>query len=323
MGHTWEGYDPVGYVGDFGKKPELKTLTKPIDFSHPQFAMRMVGEGYHGSHDERGHFFFSYDAGKTWNGPYRFGMDNIREWPELKNTTLPKEIELTPRTDYVVEGKDKCLVFMSVRAKGEFGTDRLFCMRTLDGGTTFNFVGWVVPPYDEKKDDLSLKIKLEEDDTQNPHPNQCRAVMSQTIRLENGKLICAMRRKYKEHNWVDAYLSEDGGISWAFLSEVGDAGAGNGNPPALNITDKGRLVAVFGNRKDPGTMMIVYSDNEGQSWSEPLILRDGYGSVDMETIDLGYPQLLKRKDGKMIALYYWSTEDCLHHIAATIWDADN
>ncbi len=322
MGQTWVGYDPDYYVGDFGKEPELLTLEKPIDFSHPQFAMRVVGTGYHGSFDARGHFFFSYNAGRTWNGPYRLGDDNIREWPELKNTSLSDDTELTPRTDYVVKGKDECLVFMSVRPKGQFGTDRLFCMRTVDGGRTFKFASWVVPPYDEKKADFSAKIKLEDDDTQNPHANQCRAVMSKTISLKNGKLICAMRRRYEKHNWVDAYVSEDGGNSWAFLSEVGDAGAGNGNPPALNITDKGRLVAIFGNRKEPGTMMVVYSNNEGESWNEPKILRDGYGSADMETIDLGYPQLLKRKDGKMVALYYWSTKDCLHHIAATIWDGD-
>ncbi|MCM4166155.1 hypothetical protein KCTC52924_03076 [Arenibacter antarcticus] len=323
MGKTWKGYDPKDYVGDFDKKPELQTLVNPIDFSHPQFAMRVVGTSYHGAYDERGHFFFTYDAGESWNGPYRLGIDNIREWTELKNSAFPGDLELTPRTDYVVEGKDECLVFMSVREEGNFGTDRLFCMRTVDGGKSFKFVGWVVPPYDEKKVDLSLKIKLEEDDAKNPHPDQSRAVMSQTIRLDNGKLISAMRRRYEKHNWVDAYASEDGGVTWTFISEVGDAGAGNGNPPALNITDNGRLVAIFGNREEPGTMMVVYSDNEGQSWSKPKILRDGYGSVDMETIDLGYPQLLKRKDGKMVALYYWSTKDDLHHIAATIWDGDN
>ena len=323
MGQSWKGYDPDNYVGDFGKKPDLKILEDPINFSHPQFAMRVVGTSYHGSHDERGHFFYSYDAGMSWNGPYRLGLDNIQEWPELKNTTFPDEIELTPRTDYVVEGKDECLVFMSARAKDEFGTDRLFCMRTIDGGKSFKFVSWIVPPYDEKKADLAVKIKLVEDDAKNPHPNQSRAVMSQTVRLESGKLISAMRRKYLEHNWVDAYVSEDGGKSWRFLSEVGDAGAGNGNPPALNITNNGRLVAVFGNRKDPGTMMVVYSDNEGVSWSEPKVLRDDFGSADQETIDLGYPQLLKRKDGKMVALYYWSTHEHLHHIAATIWDGDN
>lgn len=323
MGQTWKGYDPVNYVGDFGDEPELITLKNPIDFSRPQFAMRLVGTSYHGAEDARGHLFFSYDAGKSWKGPYRLGADDIREWPELKNTSLTNKTELTPRTDYVVEGKDRCLIFMSVREKGKFGTDRLFCMRTVDGGRTFKFVGWVVPPFDDSKVDHAVKVKLEEDNAQNPHPDECRAVMSQTIKLKNGKLISAMRRRYKDHNWVDAYVSEDVGKSWTFLSEVGDAGAGNGNPPALNITDKGRLVAIFGNREVPGTMMVVYSDNEGESWSKPKILRDGYGSVDMETIDLGYPQLLRRKDGKMIALYYWSTKDCLHHIAATIWDGDN
>lgn len=322
MGQTWKGYDPEGYVGDFGKEPELKTLENPIDFAHPQFAMRMVGTSYHGSFDARGHFFFSYDAGQTWNGPYRIGKDNIREWSELKNTIFDDNAELTPRTDYVVKGKDECLVFMSVREKGQFGTDRLFSIRTLDGGMTFKFVSWIVPPYDETNADPSVKIDLEEDDALNPHPNQARAVMSKTIILKNGKLINVMRRKYEKHNWVDAYVSEDNGRSWVFLSEVGDAGAGNGNPPSLNITDNGRVVAIFGNREEPGTMMVVYSDDEGSSWSEPKILRDGYGSADMETIDLGYPQLLKRKDGKMVALYYWSTKQNLHHIAATIWDAD-
>jgi hypothetical protein len=322
MGQTWQGYDPVDYVGGFDRQPQLHTLEEAIVFSHPQFAMRLVGTAYHGAYDPRGHFFYSYDAGKSWNGPYRFGIDDIRQWPELKNTTLSQDTELTPRTDYVVEGKHGCLVFMSVREKGKFGTDRLFCMRTVDGGRTFKFAGWVVPPYDGKKVDLSLKVKLEEDDTQNPHPNQARAVMSQTVKLKNGKLICAMRRRYEGHNWVDAYVSKDRGNSWTFLSEVGDAGAGNGNPPALNITDSQRLVAVFGDRKKPGTINVVYSDDEGKSWSKPKILRDGYGSIDMETIDLGYPRLLKRKDGKMVALYYWSTKDCLHHIAATIWDAD-
>jgi len=69
-------------------------------------------------------------------------------------------------------------------------------------------------------------------------------------------------------------------------------------------------------------MMVVYSDDEGATWSEPAILRDGFASEDMETNDLGYPLLLRREDGSMIAFYYWSTKEHLHHIAATIWDAD-
>jgi len=300
MGLTWTAYDPDGYVGDFGDTPERKTLTNAIDFSHPQFAMRVVGTAYHGARDERAHYFYSYDAGKTWNGPYAFGANDIRNWPEL--TTTLGDVVLTPRTDYIVEGKNSLLVFMSVKPKGSaMVADRLFCMRTTDGGRTFNWVGWVVPPSD-------------------PH----RAVMSQSIRLNSGKLISAIRRRSGERPfWVDAYVSTDNGQTWSFLSKVGDTGGVNGNPPALSVTGKGRLAAVFGNRNESGAMMVVYSDDEGGTWSEPAILRDGFASEDMETNDLGYPRLLRREDGKMAAFYYWSTTECLHHIAVTIWDADN
>ena len=254
--------------------------------------MRVVGTGYHGAEDPRGHFFFSYDAGLTWNGPHGFG--GLDKTHQILNSGLS---EMTPRTDYLVEGEHQCLLFVSVRKKGEFGSDKLFCARTADGGKTFQFVGWVVPPSDD-----------------------ARAVMSQSLRMPDGKLICAMRRRKDDHNWVDAYLSADQGQTWTFQAEVGDAGAGNGNPPALNVTKDGRLVAVFGNREKPGQILTVTSDDEGRTWSQPLVLRSDFGSEDMETNDLGYPRLLRRADGMFVALYYWSTRETLHHIAATIWN---
>jgi hypothetical protein len=326
MGLTWTAWDPDGYVGDFNLSRDKKTLTNAIDFSHPQFAMRIVGTGYHGAGDPSAHYFYSYDLGRTWNGPYVFGTNDIRSWPELTTKlrdvvltpsskahgawkkiaeTASGEVELTPRTDYIVEGKNSLLVFMGVRPIGSgFAGDKVFCMRTTDGGTTFNWVGWVVPPSD-------------------PH----RAVMSQTIRLNSGKLISVARRR-GHGTWIDAYLSTNNGQTWSFLSKVGDTGPDdtNGNPPALNITNNGRLVAVFGHRGEqghstPGTIRVAYSDNEGRTWSEPAILRDGFAS-EVKINDLGYPRLLRRKDGKMIAFYYWSTLENLHHIATTIWDAD-
>jgi len=35
--------------------------------------------------------------------------------------------------------------------------------------------------------------------------------------------------------------------------------------------------------------------------------------------DLGYPRLLKRNDGHLVAIYYWSTKEHPYHISATIW----
>ena len=301
MGQTWTAWDPEGYVGDFDLSRNKKTLTNPIDFSHPQFVMRIVGTGYHGANDSSAHFFYSYDLGRTWNGPYAFGTDDIRRWPQLRAAYGDDaELELTPRTDYIVEGPNSLLVFMSVRRVGGGFTDKLFCIRTTDGGLTWHWVGWVVPPSD-------------------PY----RAVMSQTVRLKSGKLISAIRRRSGSNCWIDAYVSTDNGKTWTFLSKIADTGDGstNGNPPALNITTNGRLVAVFGYRNKPYSIRVAYSDDEGKTWSEPVILRDDYWAEDMEP-DLGYPRLLRRKDGKMIAIYYWSTKEHLHHIAATIWDAE-
>ncbi len=317
-GETWKAYDPEGFVGDFGNQPDCKPVTKPIDFTAPKFALRMVGTAYHGAFDPKGHFFYTYDAGETWKGPHRFG--DIYDDPHIQQA-FPKgkggyhDVELTPRTDYVIEGKHQCLLFMSVRIKLRFGTDKVFCARTKDGGKTFEFVSWVIPPY-TKDLDQSLEVDLDGDTI---HPSKARAVMSQTFELKDGTLITTMRRRHGKHNWVDAYVSKDNGNTWKFMAKVGDTGSGNGNPPALNMTEDGRLCAVFGDRAR-GTIMISYSGDNGKTWSKPKILRDDFWSEDMQTNDLGYPRLLRRSDGKMVALYYYSTKEALHGIQATIWD---
>ena len=51
-----------------------------------------------------------------------------------------------------------------------------------------------------------------------------------------------------------------------------------------------------------------------------MILIDDFWSEDMEYNDLGYPRVLTRSDGKMVAIFYYSTKNYLHHIHATIWD---
>jgi len=167
------------------------------------------------------------------------------------------------------------------------------------GGESFQFLNWVVPVDDS-----------------------ARAVMPETFRTSDGTLVTAMRRKRKnnegEVNWVDAYTSTDGGQSWKFTAKIGDSGTNNGNPPAIAETADGRLCAVFGER-DEGRILAAYSSDLGETWTAPIVLRDDFGSEDNETNDLGYPRLLRRSNGKMVAVYYYSTNTCLHHIAATIW----
>lgn len=315
-GVTWTYSDPENYVGDFGKKPELKKLTAPINFRHPEFALRLVGDSYHGADDGRGHFFYSYDKGNSWQGPYSVG--DMLQWPEFAGTGFN---ELSPRTDFIVKSDKECLLFFSLRTANKFGTDRLFCIKTADGGQSFTFQGWVVPPANAKG--TFPKVKLFDDDARNPFANECRAVMSQTLQLKDGTIVSAIRRKYvtnekEEIQWIDAYSSTDDGKTWTFTSKIADTGAENGNPPAMTLTKDGRLCVVYGER-DHGTIRVVYSKDKGKTWTKPQILMEGFWSEDMELNDLGYPRVVCRKDGKMVAMYYYSTKEHLHHLRATIW----
>jgi len=318
-GETWKVYDPDNFVGDFNDKPRLKSLKKPINFKRSGFLMRVVGTGYHGARDGRSHFFYSYDAGKTWRGPYGFG--DLLKIPELKESGLD---ELTPRTDYVVLGKKKCLLFFSIRKKNQFASDRLFCIKTVDGGKTFSFQGWVVKPQSLADPKNDYKVNLYSNEKNNPNASACRAVMSQTIRLNNGNLISVMRRNSIVHggpdkNWIDAYSSSNDGQNWKFLAKVTDTGPANGNPPAMALTKDRRLVVVYGERKN-GTIMVITSSDRGRTWGQKQILMDGFWSEDMEFNDLGYPRVVRRSDGKLVAMYYYSTKTHLHHLRSTIWE---
>lgn len=316
-GLNWTAYDPENYAGDFGAQPDLKKNETELDFTNPGFVMRVIGAGYHGADDGRSHFFYSYDRGLNWQGPFSFG--DLLSWPELRDNGLD---ELTPRTDYIVMGSQECLLFFSARKKDTFASDRLFCIKTTDGGKTFQFHGWVIGlPHMAGND---VKVDLFEDKSKNPGANECRAVMSQSVQLENGTIVSAIRRKYiaedkEEYHWIDVYHSKDGGETWNFLSKVAETGGDNGNPPAMTTTADGRLCVVFGER-DKGTIQATYSEDEGKTWTQPFVLIDEFWSEDMQMNDLGYPRVVRREDGKMVAIYYYSTKSHLHHLRASIWE---
>jgi hypothetical protein len=197
-----------------------------------------------------------------------------------------------------MDGAARCTVFLSARAEGQWGADKAFAARTTDGGVSWRLLSWIVPPGD-------------------PY----RAVMPSTARVSPTRLVSALRRRSMgtDRCWIEAYRSEDGGASWLFLSRVGDTGRGNGNPPALVRLDDGRLCCVYGQRTER-RIIARYSAGEGRTWSAAHVLRDDYASVQ-DDADLGYPRLVQRTDGCLVAAYYWATrERPQQHIAATIWN---
>lgn len=285
-GESWTAETPEGYLND---PQPLKDLDRPIGLSEDGFAMRVIGTGYHGTDEPQGGFFVSADRGHNWQGPYRFR--GLAEYEDLQG------LQMTPRTDYWVTGSESCLLFLSVRNPEVWGADRVFCARTDDAGRSFHMVGWMVPPAD-------------------PY----RAVMPSSARCADGTLVSAVRRRDMQVGpcWIDAYTSNDGGATWAFLSRVGGTGEWNGNPPALTLLRDGRLCCVYGNRSRK-QMIARFSTDRAQTWEPETVLRDDFDSVDGEP-DFGYPRLAQRPDGSLVALYYWATEaHPQQHIAATIW----
>jgi hypothetical protein len=282
-GRTWRAERPEGFVSE-GR--ELADLPRAINFTEPGLALRVVGDAYHGSAEKRGGFFVSHDRGANWVGPYRFR--GLEDDPRLAGLIL------TPRTDYLAEGRTGCLVMLSA-TRGSLG-DRAFCARTVDGGRTFGFAGWVVPPADP-----------------------FRAVMPSTVRCADGTLVAAVRRREtpKDACWVDAYASTDGGRSWTPLGKVGDTGGRNGNPPALLRLTDGRLCCAYG-RRDRRQMVARLSRDQGQTWCKEAVLRDDF--PDKGAPDFGYPRVVQRSDGQVVVIYYWASRELPEqHIEATIW----
>jgi hypothetical protein len=235
-------------------------------------------------------FWYSYDRGHTWKGPHNFG--ELMKHPKLKGK------EFTARTDYIVNGRDECLIFLSA-TPGQSGRDFTFTARTTNGGKSFDFVSWIVPPTD-------------------PH----RGVMPTTVRCSETRLVTAIRRRLGSGGkpcWVDAYVSKDNASSWSFVSKVGDAGVWNGNPPAMVRMKDGRLCCVYGNRSRK-QMIARFSGDEGVTWGPEIILRDDFEVDSFDDRDFGYPRVVQRPDGKLVAIYYWATKERpQHQIAATIW----
>ncbi|MEO2047638.1 MAG: sialidase family protein [Pirellulales bacterium] len=293
-GLTWQMFDPDNFLDDDNIKwlPNgKKKLTKSIDFTHSGFAMRIFATSYHGNDDPAGGFYYSYDRGKAWNGPYFLGDINNHE--KLKGKIL------SPRTDYIVMSSRECFIFIS--AKDENETRRLACIKTANGGLSFDFVAWV-----------------------NPQTDQSDALMPCTIRLQDGQFLLAFRRINVDQSIlessIDVYLSTDRCQSWQYLSTVKEI-KHNSNPPAMVQLDDGRVCCIYGDR-DTAKLCGKYSSDSGKTWGSEFTLRDNYekSNDSDDWADMGYPRLLKRSDGHLVAVYYWASQKHpQHYIEATIW----
>lgn len=231
-----------------------------------------------GIHQGPSYLYYSLDRGKSWRGPYRFPVFGRKG--------------IAARTDYIVEGKRRALVLVTAsKLNGREG--RPMCVRTTDGGRSWRFVSWI-----------------------GPEPEDF-AIMPSTVRLAGKRLLTAVRCRLKRADWIDVYLSADGGESWGFLSRPAPfTGGFSGNPPSLVRLRDGRIALTYGYRGMPYGIRARLSADEGRTWSEEIVLRD-----DGAAWDLGYTRSVQRPDGKIVTVYYFAERpDTERVIMATIWD---
>lgn len=275
-GESWKIERPASLVPPEQGGPAAKHLAEPMDFTAPDFAFTLRRST---GGDRPSYFSFSLDRAHSWQGPFEFPMFGRKG--------------IDGRTDYQVYGKHEALVFATA-AKEDGREGRPFCALTVDGGLTWKLQGWI-----------------------GPEP-QGFAIMPSSVRLPNGRILCAVRVKQDaDTDWIDLYASDDQGRTWrAFARPVSLSAGKSGNPPSLKRLADGRLTLTSGYRAKPYGIHATVSDDDGKTWSAPIVLRD-----DGEAWDLGYTRDAIRADGKMVTLYYWSPGLFKEReIMATIWD---
>ena len=119
-------------------------------------------------------FYYSTNRGHTWEGPFRLPLFGLKG--------------IAARTDYVVNGKHDCMLFLTAaKANGREG--RPVCVRTTDAGRSWQLVGWIG---DEPKG---------------------YAIMPSTVRLGPAELLSAIRRR-GARAWLETIRSRDNGKTW-------------------------------------------------------------------------------------------------------------
>lgn len=246
-----------------------------IDFAHRNFALMCARTGLRAG--ARSWFYISYDRCHTWQGPYELPMFGYQG--------------VSARTDYVVTSSTQCTLFLTGTKKdGTEGTT--FCARTDDAGRTFQFHSAV-----------------------GPEPVEGYAIMPASVLLPDGTWLVAIRRVKKPEARIELYASRDDAQTWTYVTTpVANTGRA-GNPPSLTLLEDGRLCIVYGYRDYPYGIRAVLSEDGGESWSDPIILRDDGGSAD-----IGYPRTVELPEGELLTVYYYNDHpEGERYIAATVW----
>lgn len=242
----------------------------------------------------------SKDAGHSWSPAAELPLDGLDSLLGINSA--------------LVRPDGRALLFLtSVSTDG--WTRRPLVYGSTDDGTEFHFLSFITPkedPFGAADGDWQSTYRF----------GGHRWFYPRGVLLRSGRILCTLRSQRDPRGvmWTEVYASDDGGLTWSFLSRVNDFGA----PGSLVEMSDGRLVVVYGYRQKPYGIRAVVSDDEGATWGPELVVRDDGGSWD-----LGYPNAFEVEPGVVGAVYYFNRRDDaiqanggVRHIARSIFRID-
>ncbi len=252
-GETWVIEDPNtrGFLIPFGDslhgiappnliQPRVQDCPGGIEFTHPDFALTLRMTSIHAGESR---FHYSYDRGRTWEGPFRlpnFGAAGT-----------------AARTDYLFDGRNSCTILITV-AKSDGREGRVAAARTSDGGKTWRFLSYLLAE----------------------PPAGAFSIMPSSVRLSPSRIVTTLRQREGSQHWIDAVHSNDDGRSWQFLSQAVPS-TGVGNPPSLIRLGDTRLCLTYGYRAEPFGIRARLSADNGLTWGPEIALREDGGGRDL------------------------------------------
>lgn len=173
--------------------------------------------------------------------------------------------------------------------KGEGAQDHGLVLRSRDKGRTWGDAAWITR---DAPADLSF--------------HETRLVLCSSGR------ILALHRTPKANYFQN--VSADGGRTWSATKDSG-LWCGGSSPPDLKRLADGRILLTRGYRREPFGVRCHLSENEGDTWSKEIVLRN-----DGPDRDVGYPSTIQFNDGKLLTVYYWHGPDGIRHLQRTSWE---